>query len=104
MIDKACYGRKPHEIDDVGNNRLALTAEVHHWFDGRNVYVPLFKFAISTDHPIPRKADFQTKRFQVNLLVTAIDEDVARMLFPRLREGSTKLNGLQAIVSLRIES
>jgi len=87
LIDKAYYASNPHEEDDVENNRIALSCDVHCWFDGRNVDVPLFKLTISTAHLISRNPVIEG-RYEVPLLITAFDSDSARLLFPRLREGS----------------
>ena len=86
LIDKAYYDYNPEEMDDVENNRLAMSSDVHHWYDGRNVDVPLFNLAISP--PISRRAAVVENRHEVRLLVTAYDSDSARLLFPRLKEGS----------------
>jgi hypothetical protein len=103
LIDKAYYASNPHEEDDVENNRLALSSDVHHWFDGRNVDVPLFKLTISTAHLISRKPVIEN-RYEVPLLVTALDSDAARLFFPRLREGSTfyKDRKLEALVTVYV--
>jgi hypothetical protein len=41
LNDESLYhnASNPHEEDDVENSRLALSSDVHHWFDGRNVAV-----------------------------------------------------------------
>jgi hypothetical protein len=103
LIDKAYYAGNPQEEDDVENNRLALTSDVHNWFDGRNVDVPLFKLTIPEDHLISRKPVLEN-RYEVPLLVTAIDNDAARLLFPRLREGCTFYQDrkLEAIVTVYV--
>lgn len=103
LIDKAYYASNPHEEDDVENNRLALSSDVHNWFDGRNVDVPLFKLTISTAHLISRKPVIEN-RYEVPLLVTALDSDAARLLFPRLREGTTFYNDrkLEALVTVYV--
>lgn len=103
VIDRAYYAHHPQEEEDVDNNRLALSSLVHNWFDGRGVDVPLFKLTISTAHLISRKPVIEN-RYEVPLLVTAIDSDAARLLFPRLREGSTFFEDrkLEAIVSVYV--
>lgn len=64
-----------------------MSSDVHNWFDGRNVDIPLFKLTISTAHIISRRPDIEN-RYAVPLLVRAFDRDAARLLFPRLREGN----------------
>ena len=103
LIDKANYASNPQEEEDVENNRLALSSDVHNWFDGRNVDVPLFKLTISTAHLISRNPVIEN-RYEVPLLVTALDSDSARLLFPRLREGSIFYQDrkLEAIVKVYV--
>ena len=103
MIDKAYYASNPQEEDDVENNRLALSSDVHRWFDGRNVDVPLFILTISSAHLISRKPVIEN-RYEVPLLITALDSDAARLLFPRLREGSKfyKDRKLEALVTVYV--
>jgi hypothetical protein len=101
LIDKAYYASNPQEVDDIENNRLALSSDVHHWFDGRNVDVPLFKLTIATALLISRRPVFEN-RYEVPLLVTAFDSDAARLLFPRLQEGSTFSQDQQLEAMVRV--
>lgn len=103
LIDKAYYEHNPQEEDDIENNRLAMSSDVHHWFDGRNVDIPTFKLTISTSHLISRRPVIEN-RYEVTLLVTAFDDDCARLLFPRLREGSIFYDDrkLEATVSVYV--
>jgi len=98
LISKSYYSKNSHETDDVENNRLAMSCDVHCWYDGNNVDVPLFNLTISP--PPSRRAAIVENRHEVRLLVTAYDIDSARLLFPRLKEGSEIISELQAIVSV----
>lgn len=101
LIGRAYINANVDEIDDADNNRLALTADVHSWFDGRSVDVPLFNLTIlSVDSRRPL-SDFDF-RFPVSLLVTAFDNDSARMLFPRLKEGSERVSDLEMRVTVYV--
>jgi hypothetical protein len=97
LIDKAYYEHNPDQIDDFENNRLALSSDVHHWYDGRNVDIPLFNITISPS--LSRRPAVVENRFAVRLRVTAFDSDSARLLFPRLKEGS-EITELEAIVTV----
>ena len=68
------------------NNRLALSADVHRWFDGISVDVPLFNLTIDEVSRFPLSQ--VDGRYEVKLSVRAFDEEAARMLFGRLKEGS----------------
>lgn len=102
IIENAYYTHNPQEVEDTENNRLALTSDAHNWFDGRNADAPLFKLTVHliSRHPIPTVAN----RYEVKLLVKALDEDSARLLFPRLKEGTIFYNErkLEAMVSVYV--
>ena len=91
LISASYYRNHPDESDDPENNRLALSCDVHHWLDGLNVDVPLFHLTVveATSKPVLQD------RFLVKLLVTAFDEDAARLLFHRLKEGSERVSPLE---------
>jgi len=89
------------ESDDPENNRIALSGDVHNWFDGRSVDVPLFKLTVPSDYLLPRRPLLEN-RYEVQLLVTAYDSDSARMLFPRLREGYNGVSELEATISVYV--
>ena len=94
------YLAKNSEYDDAENNRLALSGDVHNWFDGKSVDVPLFKLTVPTES-VSRRPILEN-RYEVLLLVTAYDSDSARLLFPRLREGYTVLSELEATISVYV--
>jgi hypothetical protein len=83
-----CIQHKDHFGDYNGddNNRLALSADVHRWFDGISVDVPLFNLTIDEVSRFP--LSHVEERYEVKLSVRAFDEEAARMLFGRLKEGS----------------
>ncbi len=78
-----------------------MSGDVHNWFDGKSVDVPLFKLTVPSEYPVPRRPVLEN-RYEVLLLVTAYDSDSARLLFPRLREGYTVLSELEATISVYV--
>ena len=76
--------------NDDENNRLALSKDVHAWFDGHQVDVPLFDLKVE----LCSRSPVLDGRYQVDLLITAFDLDAARMLFHRLKEGSVEISQL----------
>ena len=82
---------------DNDNNFLALSKEVHCWFDAiSNISykMPFFNLKIKTVSQNPDSAnDF---RYRVTLSVVAYSSETARLLFPRLKDGSTKISDTTA--------
>ena len=72
-----------YDIDP--NNRLAMSRDLHGWFDQLNSYTPLFylKIVSITDAPVLEG------RFKVMLAVVALNQESANMIFCRLIEGSS---------------
>lgn len=70
--------------DNDENNRLALSKDVHAWFDGQQVDVPLFNLEVINKSRRPELEG----RYRIDLKITSFDVDVARMLFWRLKAGS----------------
>ena len=70
--------------DNDDNNRLALSKDVHAWFDGHQVDVPLFDLKVINSSRRPELEG----RYRIDLKITSFDIDAARMLFWRLKEGS----------------
>ncbi len=89
MIDKSFCDQNEEfsKYNNDENNFLALSSNVHKWFDGINCDLPLFKlvFVEGTRRPIT-----EDNRYMVTLEVHAYDSEAARMLFPRLNEGAEK--------------
>jgi hypothetical protein len=106
LISKSYYRQTDDndDIDDVDNNRLALSSDVHNWFDGKKVDVPLvFKLTIHPEIPISRGSISQMQnRYEVTLKVTVLDSDSGRLLFHRLKEGSEKISELEATVKVYV--
>lgn len=99
LIDKTvCVKSKQFaKFRDNENNFLALSKEVHCWFDALSNVIdklPFFKLMIKEVSPNPDPTnDF---RYRVLLLVEAYDVESARLFFPRLKDGSKQINDTQA--------
>ena len=98
LIDKGlCAKGAQFSKYDNDNNLLALSKEVHCWFDAlSNVSdkMPFFKLQIKmvSQNPDPAN-DF---RYRVTLSVRAYSSETARLLFPRLKDGSTTIDDTTA--------
>lgn len=70
------------------NNLLALSSDLHDWFDGLNTHLqlPLFK----VDFVSCSKTKVLNDRFEVKVMVEAIDINCASTIFPRLKVGSSE--------------
>lgn len=99
LIDKPLCekGKRFAKYQNNENNFLALSNDVHSWFDAlHNVRdgIPFFNLDIKTVAEVADPAnDF---RYRVDLLVNAYDVESGRMVFPRLKYGSTIVNDLVA--------
>jgi hypothetical protein len=99
LIDKPLCekGKRFAKFQDNENNFLALSKEVHCWFDAlSNVSekIPFFKLFIKdvSSNQDPAN-DF---RYRVLLTVEAYNAETARLFFPRLKDGSLVVNDTQA--------
>jgi hypothetical protein len=74
--------------DKDSNNRLAMSRDLHGWFDYLTTEIPLFylKIVSISDTAIVEG------RFKVVIAVVAWNQEAANMIFWRLIEGSTKTN------------
>ena len=99
LIDKPLCekGKRFASFRDNENNFLALSKEVHCWFDAlSNVSekIPFFKLLIKhVSSNLDPANDF---RYRVLLTVEAYNAESARLFFPRLKDGSLVVNGTQA--------
>ena len=105
IIDKAkCNPGSPlAKYQNNQNNFLALSKEFHCWFDAlSNVYekMPLFKLEIKTVSPERDSAN--EFRYHVLITVKARNENAARMVFGRLKDGSKIVNDTEAETFLYI--
>ena len=94
MIDKPfCErGKQFAKYRENENNFLALSKEVHCWFDGlANVSEknPFFNLKIHSVSDTPDPAN--SHRYRVDLIVEAFNVETANLLFPRLKYGSSCL-------------
>ncbi len=82
-----CRKYKSYELyDNNPNNRLAMSRDLHGWFAGLNIEIPLFCLSIiSISESIS-----VSSRYQVVLAVQAFDLEYAEKIFQRLNNGSQK--------------
>jgi hypothetical protein len=91
LIDKSFCTKTEgfSQYNNDENNFLALSSNVHKWFDGINCNLPLFKLVVVEETRRPTTED---GRYMVTLEVCAFDAEAARMLFHHLKEGSEQTN------------
>ena len=79
------YFQSYGQYDKDPNNRLAMSRDLHGWFDQLNTDTPLFylKIVSVSDTPVLEG------RYKVVLAVKALNQESANMIFWRLIEGST---------------
>ena len=99
LIDKPLCekGKQFAKFHDNENNFLALSKQVHCWFDAlTNVSekIPFFKLLIK--HVSSKLDSANDGRYRVLLTVEAYNEEAARLLFPRLKDGSTVVDDTHA--------
>ena len=99
LIDKPCCekGKRFAKFQNNENNFLALSKEVHCWFDAlSNVSekIPFFKLLIK--HVSSNQDPANEYRYRVLLTVEAYNVETARLVFPRLKDGSTVINDTEA--------
>jgi hypothetical protein len=71
--------------DKDPNNRLAMSRDLHGYFDGLNADIPLFLLEVVS---ISESIVVPPDRYRVDLAVVAWDKEAAEMIFWRLIEGS----------------
>ncbi|KAE8879873.1 hypothetical protein PF005_g18924 [Phytophthora fragariae] len=74
-----------HEYDHDPNNRLALSQDMHGFYDGLNVDVPVMNIFFESMSSAPVIED----RYEVKLIVRALDPEYGQRIASRLKEGST---------------
>ncbi|EGF77924.1 hypothetical protein BATDEDRAFT_35892 [Batrachochytrium dendrobatidis JAM81] len=74
------------KYDKNPNNRLAMSRDLHGWFDDLSTEIPLFYLKIVSISDSVIVED----RYKVVLAVVALNQESADMIFYRLIEGSTK--------------
>lgn len=74
------------KYDNDKSNRLAMSRDMHGWFDELSTNVPLFNVRISSTTEAP----VLDGRHEVELCIEALDAESASMVFCRLKEGSRK--------------
>jgi hypothetical protein len=73
------------QLDNDQNNRLAMSKELHGWFDKMSSAIPLFYLKVVSISEAP----VLDGRYKVILAVVVVDQESANMIFWRLIEGST---------------
>ncbi|KAJ3253726.1 hypothetical protein HK103_000384, partial [Boothiomyces macroporosus] len=99
LIEKSLCekGKRFAKFHDNENNFLALTRQVHSWFEARSngsEKIPFFKLLIK--HVSANQDPANDFRYCVLLTVEAYNAEIARWLFPRLKEGSSVVNDTHA--------
>lgn len=74
------------QLDNDSNNRLAMSRDLHGWFDHLNTYLPLFYLEVVSISDSIVLDD----RYKVIISVKAINRQAADMIFCRLIDGSSK--------------
>jgi len=98
LIDKPLCekGQRFSKFQGNENNFLALSKEVHCWFDALtnvNEKIPFFNLEIKE---VSTNSDPENGfRYRVLLYVNAYNVETARLLFPRLKNGSTRINDIK---------
>lgn len=74
------------KFDNDKSNRLAMSRDMHGWFDELSTIVPLFNVRLTsiTETPV------LDGRYEVELSIEALDAESSCMVFWRLKEGSRK--------------
>lgn len=75
---------KYHKYDRDPNNRLARSREMHGFYDGLNVAVPVMNIFVESVSSTPVIDD----RYEVKLIVRALDPEYGQRISSRLKEGS----------------
>jgi hypothetical protein len=78
------------QYDRDANNRLAMSRDLHGWFDHLNTDIPLFYLKVVS----VSDAVIVEGRYKVVLAVVALNQESADMIFWRLLEGSIQTNDL----------
>jgi hypothetical protein len=76
------------QFDKDPNNRLAMSRDLHGWFDHLNTKIPLFYLKVVSIS----ESVIVEGRYIVQLAVVAFNQESADMIFCRLIEGSTQTN------------
>ncbi|KAG2787913.1 hypothetical protein PC129_g23976, partial [Phytophthora cactorum] len=72
-----------HKYDNDQSNRLALTSDMHDWYDGRSFAVPVMNISVESVSEGPVVGS----RYKVNLIVRALNAGYARLISLHLKEG-----------------
>jgi len=86
-----CHCRKYpsySQFDKDPNNRLAMSRDLHGWFDHLNTEIPLFYLKVVS----VSESVIVEGRYRVEIAVVALNQESADMIFCRLIEGSTQTN------------
>jgi hypothetical protein len=98
LIDKAqCNEGTPFaKYKDNENNFLALSSDVHRWFDAISCHDGISYFKLSVKHVSQEPDPDNDFRYRVALTVEGYNVTTANAVFARLKEGSTILSDTHA--------
>ena len=82
------YSQSYGQYDNDPNNRLAMSRDLHGWFDHLTTEIPLFYLKVVSISDSVIVED----RYKVVLAVVALNQESADMIFYRLIEGTTQTN------------
>ncbi|EGZ05003.1 hypothetical protein PHYSODRAFT_289287 [Phytophthora sojae] len=89
------------KYDNDPSNRLALSAEMHEWFDARSYAVPTMKISVESTS----EGFVIGNRYKVDLVVRAWNAGFARLLSLRLKEGfAVSDDGLEMRTSIYVQN
>ncbi|TPX43268.1 hypothetical protein SeLEV6574_g05156 [Synchytrium endobioticum] len=73
------------KYDDDSNNRLALSRDLHGFYNGLNTQLPVMNITVSSVSEQPQVDG----RYVVELLVEVLNKSYRNIIFPRLKPGPT---------------
>ncbi|POM74381.1 Hypothetical protein PHPALM_8676 [Phytophthora palmivora] len=73
-----------NKYDRDKSNRLALSPEMHSWYDALACTVPVFNICVESVSQYP----VINNRYEVKLIVRALDAGYGRLISMRLKEGA----------------
>ena len=106
LIDKGLCdkGQRFSKFYENENNFLALSKEVHAWFDGLHDVkekIPFFNLAVKDVSPPDPMNEF---RHRVTLEIEAYNVDASQLLFRKLKEGSKVIDDTHAETFVYVEN
>ncbi|KAL7996396.1 hypothetical protein Plhal703r1_c39g0136671 [Plasmopara halstedii] len=72
-----------HKYDNDKSNRLALSSEMHGWYDALTVSVPVMNIRVESVSP----HSVISNRFEIKLIVSALDAGYGELISLRMKDG-----------------